>query len=118
MPLKIYFNARGRAKLELALARGKQLHDKRESEKQRTGTARRAACCASETDIQFQEPAMSHAPPPNLSALPADLPIPEDDGGAAHLVGLRFPDLALPATEGCVSICRTFLAAPFFIFIR
>jgi SsrA-binding protein len=35
VPLKIYFNARGRAKLELALARGKQLHDKRESEKQR-----------------------------------------------------------------------------------
>jgi SsrA-binding protein len=35
VPLKIYFNARGRAKLELALARGKKLHDKRESEKQR-----------------------------------------------------------------------------------
>ena len=35
VPLKIYFNARGRAKLELALARGKKLHDKRETEKQR-----------------------------------------------------------------------------------
>jgi SsrA-binding protein len=35
VPLKIYFNARGRAKLELGLARGKKLHDKRESEKQR-----------------------------------------------------------------------------------
>ena len=35
VPLKIYFNDRGRAKLLLALARGKKLHDKRESEKQR-----------------------------------------------------------------------------------
>jgi SsrA-binding protein len=35
IPLKIYFNDRGRAKMELALARGKKLHDKRESEKER-----------------------------------------------------------------------------------
>jgi SsrA-binding protein len=35
VPLKIYFNDRGRAKVELALARGKKLHDKRETEKQR-----------------------------------------------------------------------------------
>lgn len=35
VPLKIYFNARGRAKVELALARGKKLHDKRETEKER-----------------------------------------------------------------------------------
>ena len=35
VPLKIYFNARGRAKIEIAVARGKKLHDKRESEKQR-----------------------------------------------------------------------------------
>ncbi|BCH25903.1 SsrA-binding protein SmpB [Mesorhizobium sp. L-8-3] len=35
VPLKIYFNDRGRAKLLLAIARGKKLHDKRESEKQR-----------------------------------------------------------------------------------
>jgi SsrA-binding protein len=35
IPLKIYFNDRGRAKLELALAKGKKLHDKRESEKER-----------------------------------------------------------------------------------
>ncbi len=35
VPLKIYFNDHGRAKLLLALARGKKLHDKRESEKQR-----------------------------------------------------------------------------------
>jgi SsrA-binding protein len=35
VPLKIYFNEKGRAKVELALARGKKLHDKRETEKQR-----------------------------------------------------------------------------------
>eukprot|EP00903_Cladosiphon_okamuranus_P001356 g1354.t1 len=35
VPLKLYFNEQGRAKLELALARGKKLHDKRETEKKR-----------------------------------------------------------------------------------
>ena len=30
VPLELYFNARGRAKLRLALAEGKKLHDKRE----------------------------------------------------------------------------------------
>jgi len=36
VPLRLYFNARGRAKVELALARGKKLHDKRETEKKRS----------------------------------------------------------------------------------
>jgi SsrA-binding protein len=35
VPLKLYFNERGRAKVELALARGKKLHDKRETLKRR-----------------------------------------------------------------------------------
>ena len=35
IPLKLYFNERGRAKLLLAVAKGKKLHDKRESEKTR-----------------------------------------------------------------------------------
>ena len=35
VPLKRYFNARGRAKIEIALGKGKQLHDKRETEKKR-----------------------------------------------------------------------------------
>jgi SsrA-binding protein len=35
VPLKIYFNDRGRAKVEIALARGKKQHDKRQSEKER-----------------------------------------------------------------------------------
>ena len=33
-------------------------------------------------------------------ALPADLPVPRDDGAAAHLGGLRMPRLAMPATDG------------------
>ena len=35
VPLRMYFNDRGRAKLEIALAKGKKLHDKRETEKSR-----------------------------------------------------------------------------------
>jgi SsrA-binding protein len=35
IPLKLYFNERGRAKIELALAKGKKLHDKRETTKKR-----------------------------------------------------------------------------------
>jgi SsrA-binding protein len=35
VPLKIYFNQRGRAKVEIALAKGKKLHDKRDTEKKR-----------------------------------------------------------------------------------
>ncbi len=35
IPLMIYFNDRGMAKVELALAKGKKLHDKRETEKAR-----------------------------------------------------------------------------------
>ncbi|MBR0551552.1 SsrA-binding protein SmpB [Stakelama marina] len=35
VPLSIYFNGRGRAKLELALAKGKKAHDKRATIKER-----------------------------------------------------------------------------------
>ncbi|HTN15587.1 MAG TPA: SsrA-binding protein SmpB [Sphingomonadaceae bacterium] len=35
VPLSVYFNSRGRAKVELALAKGKQTHDKRASIKDR-----------------------------------------------------------------------------------
>ena len=35
VPLRVYFNDKGIAKLELGLAKGKKLHDKRETEKQR-----------------------------------------------------------------------------------
>ena len=36
VPLKLYFNERGRAKVEIAVARGKKLHDKRETLKKRS----------------------------------------------------------------------------------
>jgi SsrA-binding protein len=35
IPLRMYFNAKGIAKIELGIAKGKKLHDKRETEKQR-----------------------------------------------------------------------------------
>jgi len=35
VPLKLYFNSGGIAKVELGLAKGKKLHDKRETEKKR-----------------------------------------------------------------------------------
>jgi SsrA-binding protein len=35
VPLRIYFNTQGRAKIAIALGRGKKLHDKRETEKER-----------------------------------------------------------------------------------
>lgn len=35
VPLRIYFNEKGMAKIAIALGKGKQLHDKRETDKQR-----------------------------------------------------------------------------------
>jgi peroxiredoxin len=32
--------------------------------------------------------------------LPADIPVPQDDGAARHLVGVKLPDLALPTMNG------------------
>lgn len=36
----------------------------------------------------------------DYSQLPADLPVPEDDGAADHLAGMAVPDLDLPSTLG------------------
>jgi peroxiredoxin len=36
----------------------------------------------------------------NPLTLPTDLPVPQDDGAAAHLNGARWPDLVLVATDG------------------
>lgn len=41
-PLRIFFNGRGIAKLEIALAKGKKAHDKRESEKKRDWSREKA----------------------------------------------------------------------------
>ena len=35
IPLRLYFNAKGIAKIELGIAKGKKIHDKRDTEKQR-----------------------------------------------------------------------------------
>jgi peroxiredoxin len=37
-------------------------------------------------------------------SLPPDLPVPEDDGAADHLVGLELPDLTLPSSQGEVNV--------------
>jgi peroxiredoxin len=36
----------------------------------------------------------------DLSSLPADLPVPVDDGACDHLVGMSVPAIALPSTGG------------------
>lgn len=38
----------------------------------------------------------------DLYALPADLPVPQDDGACAHLTGMRLPPVPLPSTDGGV----------------
>jgi len=41
-------------------------------------------------------------PLPDPMVLPEGLPVPQDDGAARHLTGLKLPDLALPATDGAL----------------
>lgn len=36
----------------------------------------------------------------NPNILPPNIPVPQDDGAARHLAGMKLPDLALPATDG------------------
>ena len=40
----------------------------------------------------------------DLYSLPPDLPVPEDDGGAAHLTGLELPHLTLESSLGPVDV--------------
>ena len=40
----------------------------------------------------------------DVYTLPPDLPVPEDDGAADHLVGTDLPDLVLPSSQGDVNI--------------
>ena len=39
----------------------------------------------------------------NPNILPPNIPAPQDDGAARHLVGMKLPDLALPATQNAQS---------------
>jgi hypothetical protein len=38
--------------------------------------------------------------PPDLTSLPPDLPVPDDDGAADHLAGVQSPELTLISTAG------------------
>jgi peroxiredoxin len=38
--------------------------------------------------------------PHDPTVLPADIPVPQDDGAARHLAGLKLPAIALAATDG------------------
>jgi peroxiredoxin len=46
--------------------------------------------------MSAREAAGAHDP----TFLPSDIPVPQDDGAARHLAGMKLPDLALPATSG------------------
>jgi len=37
---------------------------------------------------------------PRSDPFAPDIPVPQDDGGARHLVGMKLPDIALVATSG------------------
>ena len=43
---------------------------------------------------------MSH----DVYSLPPNLPVPEDDGAADHLVGMELPDLVLDSSQGPVNV--------------
>jgi peroxiredoxin len=40
----------------------------------------------------------------DVYSLPPDLPVPQDDGAADHLVGLELPDLELESSAGAVNV--------------
>jgi peroxiredoxin len=42
----------------------------------------------------------------DLYSLPPDLPVPEDDGAAAHLAGLELPHLTLESSLGAVDVAE------------
>jgi peroxiredoxin len=46
----------------------------------------------------------------NPNILPPNIPIPQDDGAAAHLAGKKLPDLALPATQNAQSAAHVNLS--------
>ena len=41
----------------------------------------------------------------DLYTLPPDLPVPRDDGAAAHLPGMEIPDITLESSLGLVKLC-------------
>ncbi|GGX79313.1 redoxin family protein [Streptomyces anandii] len=67
-------------------------------------TARRAVLVAHLHEAAHRNsrfsPAEGEEAMTDYTSLPADLPVPEDDGAAAHLRGARMPRLQLHATDG------------------
>jgi peroxiredoxin len=41
---------------------------------------------------------------PDVYSLPADLPVPQDDGAAKHLTGMEIPELTLESSKGPVNV--------------
>ncbi len=51
--------------------------------------------------------------------LPPDIPVPQDDGAARHLAGMRLPDMALAATSGSdVNLARLLGRTVLYIYPR
>ena len=46
---------------------------------------------------------------PNI--LPPNIPVPQDDGAARHLAGMKLPDLALPATQNAENAAQVNLSS-------
>lgn len=46
----------------------------------------------------------------NPNILPPNIPVPQDDGAARHLVGMKLPDLALAATQNAQSAAQVNLS--------
>ncbi|MDR3082006.1 MAG: peroxiredoxin, partial [Streptomyces sp.] len=74
-------------------------------------TARRAVLAAHLHEAAHRNsrfsPAKGEEPMTDYPSLPADLPVPEDDGAAAHLRGARMPQLELHATDGATISLET-----------
>ena len=64
----------------------------------RPGDARREARADAQEDADAAAPESEEAIMDDIYTLPADLPIPQDDGAADHLPGATVPELTLPST--------------------
>jgi len=51
-------------------------------------------------DLARTQPIIEEIDMSDLTQLPADLPVPQDDGAASHLPGLAMPRIELPSTAG------------------
>ena len=96
IPLKLYFNERGRAKLLLAVAKGRNCTTNARARKSATGAGRRAACCGREDRAK---PGLQMNQKNLLEVDWGTIPAPTDDGAAAHLVVMTIPPIGLIATD-------------------